>query len=365
MTKEFSQSQGGVMNLDDAVAWRKGLADDGKRLVLTNGCFDLIHAGHTRYLAEARELGDMLVVALNDDDSVRALKGEGRPLNNQDDRAEVMAALRMVDGVVVFSGDRATSVIEALKPDVYAKGGDYTVDSLNPEERSSLEECGAQIEILSLVPGRSTSSTVRKMRDADTDSRKLRIGVLASGSGSNMQAIQDAIEAGELNAEIVMILSDVEDAKVHQRAKDAGLPCRYVDPGPFKTKLGEAAQKEIRDRLLAAGVDLICLAGFMRMVKPPLLDSFEGRIINIHPSLLPDFKGLAAWKQALEAGVPEAGCTVHFVDSGMDTGAIIDRERVSVLPNDTAESLHARIQEKEHILYPRAIRSLIPQLLGN
>jgi len=364
MTKESSQSQGGVMTLNEAVAWRQGVAEKGHRLVLTNGCFDLIHAGHTRYLAEARALGDVLVVALNDDDSVRALKGEGRPLNNHDDRAEVMAALRMVDGVVVFSGDRATAVIDALKPDIYAKGGDYTVDSLNPEERAALEGCGARIEILSLVPGRSTSSTVRKMRDTDSSTRKLRIGVLASGSGSNMQAIHDAIEAGDLNAEIVMILSDVADAKVHQRAKDAGLPCRYVDPGPFKTKLGEAAQKEIRDRLLAAGVDLICLAGFMRMVKPPLLDSFQGRMINIHPSLLPEFKGLAAWKQALDAGVSETGCTVHFVDAGMDTGSIIDQERVPILPDDTAESLHARIQEKEHVLYPRAIRSLIPQLLG-
>ena len=352
------------MSLEDAMKWRQGLAEDGKRLVLTNGCFDLIHAGHTRYLAEARALGDVLVVALNDDDSVRALKGEGRPLNPQDDRAEVMAALRMVDGVVIFSGDRATSVIHALKPDVYAKGGDYTVDSLNPEERGALEECGARIEILSLVPGRSTSSTVQKMRGADGGQRKLRIGVLASGSGSNMQAIHDAIEAGELDAEIVMILSDVEDAKVHERAKNAGLPCRFVDPGPYKTKLGEAAQKEIRDRLVAAGVDLICLAGFMRMVKPPLLDAFQGRIINIHPSLLPEFKGLAAWKQALEAGVKETGCTVHFVDAGMDTGTIIDQERVPVLPDDTAETLHARIQEKEHILYPRAIRSLIPKLLA-
>ncbi|QQL46391.1 phosphoribosylglycinamide formyltransferase [Sulfuriroseicoccus oceanibius] len=204
------------------------------------------------------------------------------------------------------------------------------------------------------------------MRDSESNGakRKLRIGVLASGSGSNMQAIHDAIVAGELDAEIVAVISDVKDARVHQRAKDAGYESVYVDPGPYKTKLGEAAQKEIADRLKAAGVDLVCLAGFMRMVKPPLLDAFEGRMVNIHPSLLPAFKGLHAWKQAVEAGATESGCTVHYVDAGMDTGSIIDQESVPVLADDTAESLHARIQEKEHILYPRAIRSIADKLLG-
>ena len=135
----------------------------GKRLVFTNGCFDLLHAGHVRYLQQARALGDALVVGLNGDASVRELKGEGRPLNGQDDRAEVLAALGCVDFVVIFEGKRATGLLRTVRPHVYAKGGDYTPDSLDAEERGALGECGADIRILPLVPGRSTTALVGKM----------------------------------------------------------------------------------------------------------------------------------------------------------------------------------------------------------
>ena len=136
---------------------------DGRRLVFTNGCFDLLHAGHVRYLRQARALGDALAVGLNSDRSVRELKGEGRPLNTEGDRAEVLAALGCVDYVVVFDGKRATELLRAVRPHIYAKGGDYTPDSLDAEERSALRACGAEIKILPLVPGRSTTALIGKI----------------------------------------------------------------------------------------------------------------------------------------------------------------------------------------------------------
>lgn len=142
---------------------RDRLADAGRRLVLTNGCFDILHAGHVRYLARARALGDALAVGLNGDASVRALKGGGRPINPEEDRAEVLAALACVDFVTIFPEKRAVNLIRAVSPMIYAKGGDYTVDSLDPEERGALEACAAAIHILPLVPGRSTTTTLAKL----------------------------------------------------------------------------------------------------------------------------------------------------------------------------------------------------------
>jgi rfaE bifunctional protein nucleotidyltransferase chain/domain len=136
----------------------------GKTIVFTNGCFDLLHVGHVRYLAAARQLGDILVVGLNGDASVRKLKGAGRPLNSQEDRVEVMAALCAVDYVIVFDEKRATNLMREVRPQVYAKGGDYTVNSLDPDEMAALTEIGARIEILPLVPGKSTSQLVQAIQ---------------------------------------------------------------------------------------------------------------------------------------------------------------------------------------------------------
>ena len=133
----------------------------GKTIVLTNGCFDLVHVGHIRYLAAAKRLGDILVVGLNGDASVRELKGEGRPINSEQDRAELLAALEMVDHVVIFGEKRITCLVKELRPQVYAKGGDYTVESLNQEEVVALKEIGARIEILPLVPGKSTTHLIK------------------------------------------------------------------------------------------------------------------------------------------------------------------------------------------------------------
>lgn len=136
----------------------------GKKLVLTNGCFDLLHTGHVRYLEEARRCGDALIVAVNSDDSVRELKGPERPLNGEQDRAEVLSSLRCVDHVTIFSGKRVTEVIRLLKPAVYAKGGDYTLETLDAGERAALGEAGAEISLLQLVPGRSTTGILERMK---------------------------------------------------------------------------------------------------------------------------------------------------------------------------------------------------------
>ena len=190
------------------------------------------------------------------------------------------------------------------------------------------------------------------------------LGILGSGSGSNMQAILDAIDAGTLAASIALVLSDNPDAFILERARRRGIPTGLIDCGGFRTRFPDEAQAATAARLQAAGVELVCLAGFLRLIKRPLLDAFPGRILNIHPSLLPAFPGLESWKQALAAGVPETGCTVHLVDAGMDTGPPILQERVPILPGDTPDTLHARIQVVEHRLYPAAIRSLASKQSG-
>lgn len=188
-------------------------------------------------------------------------------------------------------------------------------------------------------------------------SDKIQLGVLGSGSGSNMQAILDAIANESLNAEIVIVLSDNPNAYILERAKDAGIQTEVIDCGGYQTRFPDESQRYVAQQLKEAGAEIVCLAGFMRLVKKPLLDVFPNRILNIHPSLLPAYPGLMAWKQAVEDGAKESGCTVHYVDAGMDTGPIILQAKVSVLPEDTAETLHARIQEQEHQLYPAAIKA--------
>ncbi|MCI7699053.1 MAG: phosphoribosylglycinamide formyltransferase [Akkermansia sp.] len=190
----------------------------------------------------------------------------------------------------------------------------------------------------------------------------IRLAVLGSGSGSNCQSIFNAIDDGRLDAEVVLVLSDHKDAFILERARRRGVPAEYMDCGGFKNKFPLELQAEIAAKLQALRVDLVCLAGFMRLVKQPLLQAFPNRILNIHPALLPNFPGVEAWKQALEAGVSQTGCTVHYVDAGMDSGEIIMQAFVPVLPGDTPESLHARIQVQEHILYPAAILSALSRV---
>ena len=150
---------------------------------------------------------------------------------------------------------------------------------------------------------------------------KFRLGVLGSGKGSNFAAIADAVAAGKIPAEVAIVLSDVESAGILARARERKIPAQFVPPGKFRTKLDEEAELAFVKTLREAKVDLIVLAGFMRVLKGEFLRAFEGRIVNVHPSLLPSFPGLEAWKQALDHGVKVTGCTVHFVDAGVDAGA--------------------------------------------
>ena len=184
---------------------------------------------------------------------------------------------------------------------------------------------------------------------------KLKLGVLGSGRGSNFRAIADAIAGGRLDAEVAIVISDVESAGILTLARERGYRAEYVAPGKYRTKMDPTNEERLAGLLREAGVDLVVLAGYMRMIKAPLLDCFPHRIVNIHPSLLPAFPGLEAWTQALAAGAKETGCTVHYVDAGMDSGEIIAQATVPVLEGDTPETLHARIQVEEHRLYPAVI----------
>ena len=187
---------------------------------------------------------------------------------------------------------------------------------------------------------------------------KLHLGVLGSGSGSNMQSIVDAIEAGTLDAEIKVVLADSPDAKILDRARKHNIPCQFLDCSPWKTKLADAAEENCIKILKDAGVDTVVLAGFMRIVKPKLLEAFPNRVLNIHPALLPAFPGVHRWTQALDYGCKVAGVTVHFVDAGTDSGPIIVQKCVPVQEDDTPETLHARIQVQEHLAFPEALRLL-------
>lgn len=190
----------------------------------------------------------------------------------------------------------------------------------------------------------------------------LRLAVLGSGSGTNCQSIFNAIDDGRLDAEVVLVLSDHADARILERARQRGVPAEVMDCAGYKNKFPLEEQERVAQRLTELGVDMVCLAGFMRLVKEPLLRAFPNRILNIHPALLPNFPGVEAWTQALQAGAKQTGCTVHYVDAGMDSGEIIMQAFVPVLPDDTPETLHARIQVQEHILYPAAILSAISRL---
>ena len=189
-------------------------------------------------------------------------------------------------------------------------------------------------------------------------SNNFRLGVIGSGQGSNFVAIADAIAAGRVPATVAMVLSDVETSGILSQARSRNLPAAFIPPGTFRTKLDEVAEKSLVAQLQAARVDLVVLAGFMRVLKGVFLRAFEGRIVNIHPSLLPCFPGLQAWRQALDYGVKVTGCTVHFVDAGIDSGVIIGQQTVPVLDQDTPETLHQRIHQAEHELYPRCVAAL-------
>lgn len=183
---------------------------------------------------------------------------------------------------------------------------------------------------------------------------KLRLGVLASGRGSNLQAIIDEIESGRLNAAVEILIVDNPRAYAVERAKRHSIEYCVISPDDFQARVLFFA--EVASRLNDKGIDLVVLAGFMHLVKKPLTETYRNRIMNIHPALLPSFPGLHSQKQALDYGVKLSGCTVHFVDDGMDTGPVIIQAAVPVYPDDTEDELSGRILKMEHKIYPEAIR---------
>src|SRR5437763_11767050 len=183
----------------------------------------------------------------------------------------------------------------------------------------------------------------------------IKIGILGSGKGSNCRAILQSIRDGRLRAKVAVVISDVLDAGILEIAREFGVPNAYLPPGHFRTRLEPNVEMDLVRLLQDADVDLVVLAGFMRVLKEPMLAAFPRRIINIHPSLLPKFPGIEAWKQALVAGEKITGCSVHYVDAGIDSGEIIAQRKVAVVPGETPESLHEWIQIAERALYPEVI----------
>jgi phosphoribosylglycinamide formyltransferase-1 len=184
-------------------------------------------------------------------------------------------------------------------------------------------------------------------------SGRARVAILISGRGSNMAALIEAARAPEYPAEIALVLSNKRDAGGLARAREAGIATEVVESRDFSSR--DAFEAAVLERLAAHRVDLVCLAGFMRILSTPFVEKWRGRLINIHPSLLPALRGLNTHERALAAGLKEHGCTVHFVDSELDAGPIIAQARVPVLPGDDAEALAARVLAEEHKLYPRAL----------
>lgn len=184
--------------------------------------------------------------------------------------------------------------------------------------------------------------------------RPAKIAVMASGRGSNLQSLLDSFGPDHELGRVVLVVSDKPQAQALQRARSAGVEAEFV---PWKDRASFEAR--VMTLLQECDIDLLCLAGFMRLLSPGFVERFEGRLLNIHPSLLPRFRGLHAHRQALEAGVSESGCTVHFVDAGIDTGRIVLQRRVPVRPGDDEERLAERILEQEHVAYPQAVRLVL------
>ncbi|MCD6587952.1 MAG: phosphoribosylglycinamide formyltransferase [Candidatus Fermentibacteraceae bacterium] len=182
----------------------------------------------------------------------------------------------------------------------------------------------------------------------------VKIAVLASGTGSNFKAL---VEGDTAPGVVDVLVTDNERAGVLQLADELGVEGRYMYPGKFRTRFGNAEEKQWADFLEDRGIQLVCLAGLMRILKGPLLEAFHGRILNIHPSLLPAFPGLDAQGQAFRYGVKVAGCTVHYVDQGTDTGPVILQRAVPVYESDTRDSLAARILTEEHMIYSEAVKA--------
>jgi phosphoribosylglycinamide formyltransferase-1 len=190
---------------------------------------------------------------------------------------------------------------------------------------------------------------------------RAKLGVLASGTGSNFVALADASLDGRLGGEIAVLISDCEEAPVLERARERNVPALYIDPGKYRTRLTEDTETGYVQALRDHGVQVVLLAGFMRVIHERFLDAFPGAVLNVHPSLLPAFRGLHGPRQALEYGATVAGCTIHLVNETVDSGPILAQEALRVLAGDDAGSLTRRIQAVEHRLYPETVRRFLTE----
>jgi phosphoribosylglycinamide formyltransferase 1 len=195
--------------------------------------------------------------------------------------------------------------------------------------------------------------TVRRAQDPSAQEGRTRVAVLASGRGSNFEAL---CLGDTLPGVVTLLVADRPGTAAFEKAGKFGVEAVEADPGPWRTRFSLEAEQHLTEMLIGKGIGLVCLAGLMRILKGPLLEAFRGRVMNIHPSLLPAFPGLHAQRQALDYGVRVSGCTVHYVDSGTDTGPVILQRTVDVLPGDDEESLSRRILTREHEAYPEAVR---------
>ena len=198
--------------------------------------------------------------------------------------------------------------------------------------------------------------TIKKLPTPQVPLNIFKLAVLVSGRGSNLQAIMDSIDREELDAHLSIVISNTRDAMALKRAEKHGIKTIFIDPSNYSSS--KEYDKALVLKLKEFSIDLICLAGYMRILGEEIIQTFEKKIINIHPSLLPAFPGLNAQKQAINHGVKFSGCTVHFVDSGIDSGPIISQTVVPIYDNDDEKSLSERILEQEHHLYPKAIKMI-------
>lgn len=322
----------------EARALRDRLHREGKRLVFTNGCFDLLHAGHVRYLEQARRLGDALVVGLNSDASVRQLKGPSRPLNHENDRAEVLSALRCVDGVVVFNSLRATDLIRELRPHVYAKGGDYTPESLEASEREALQEAGSMIRILPLLPGRSTTSLIHRA------SPPVRVALLVRDGGKMLRFLLSAPRVHKVNVKVVAVLQDSGDEDQPRLVHDHDI--RVIRLVGVKPMASPAAKDELALGLRESAADVL-LAGLDDLSWISEVEGIEGlQLLALHPSLLPAYPGGEALSEALEQGELVTGCTLLEWGAQPHNGRLWQQAEVRIRVGDTLESLSLRVQEQ-------------------
>ena len=335
------------MTAAEARALRDRLHREGRRVVFTNGCFDLLHAGHVRYLEQARRLGDALIVGLNSDASVRELKGPGRPLNSEFDRAEVLSGLRAVDGVVVFDSLRATELIRELKPHLYAKGGDYTPESLERSERDALAEAGSVIRILPLLPGRSTTGLIQKVNPS------LRVALWGPDYHDLVRFLLDLPRQGLSQIQLVLVIAaDLSSANQ-----------QILDQKGVVTLSGAGSQGGLGEPIWGAGLQALSEHRVDLLVVAPGASSFLAEFgaelklpaLCLHHGSMPGSDPAESLSEAISQGELSAVCTLHEWGGGQQDGKVWLQAEVPIRLGDDLQSLQARLAQQGQVLLHKAL----------